>query len=332
MYKVSILVPVHNVEKFIEKCARSLFEQTYENLEYVFVDDCSPDKSIGLLSGIAEEYTDRKQQIKLVRNEFNKGASESKNIAVANATGEFVSFVDSDDWLELDAIESLMREQICTNADVVWGKAMMHTKNEIIELQEPNYGSKHEWLLCYSRFTTGLVMTNSKRIIRRELFVNHGIRSAEGLNYSEDKLLMSQVAYYAQSFSTIDKVVYHYNRMNPHQATAKQTGHIFNVDVFRQEYGSLNLIEMFFSDKEQVYYEEAARAKMRYLRDKQQEALQCSSREGFNAIVANIKGSNPKFWGEIGWGGWKRILYGSYDFMKYFLKVKRRIKRLNRHV
>lgn len=326
MYKVSILVPVHNVEKFIEKCARSLFEQTYENLEYVFVDDCSPDKSMDVLERVVDEYPTRKSQIKVVRNAVNKGASESKNIAVANATGEFVSFVDSDDWLELDAIESLMREQICTNADVVWGKAMMHTKNEIIELQEPNYGSKHEWLLCYSRFTTGLVMTNSKRIIRRELFVNHGIRSAEGLNYSEDKLLMSQVAYYAQSFSTIDKVVYHYNRMNPNQATAKQLGCIFNVDVFRQEYGSLNLIEKFFADKEQVYYEEAARAKMRYLKNKQWEALQCSSKEGFSAVVCKINESNPLFWDEIGWGGWKRMLYGNYHYRKYFSKVKRKVK------
>ena len=97
MYKVSILVPVHNVEKFIEKCARSLFEQTYENLEYVFVDDCSPDKSMDVLERVVDEYPTRKSQIKVVRNAVNKGASESKNIAVANATGEFVSFVDSDD-------------------------------------------------------------------------------------------------------------------------------------------------------------------------------------------------------------------------------------------
>ena len=328
MYKVSILVPVYNVERFIERCARSLFEQTYPDIEYVFVDDCSPDASIHILLRVAGEYPERKECIKLIVNERNQGASSSKNIAIENATGEFVCFVDADDWMERDAVELLVKEQLKTNADVVWGNALMHTDNDQVELCEPHYKDKQQWLLCYCRFTTGLVMTNWKRIIRRELFVKHGIRSAPGFNYSEDKLLMSQVAYYAQSFSTIRNVVYHYNRQNCLSATAQQLNNNFNLDVFRQEYGSLNFIETFFSDKETIYNEEAAKAKIRYLKGKMNDALCCSSQEGFRAVVNCINTSNPKYWGEIGWNSWKRAFYGNYYYMRYFPKVKRSVKRM----
>lgn len=322
MDKVSVLVPIYDVEPYIERCARSLFEQTYENLEYIFVNDSSPDKSLEILKKIVNEYPNRKDSVVIIHNSINKGVSVSRNIAIDNATGEFLSFVDSDDWLEINAIELLMKEQKHTNADVVWGKMIIHSNDGVIEMKEPHYTTKHEWLLSYCRFTGGLVMTNWRRIIRRSLFVEHNIKSAEGFNYAEDKLLMSQVAYYATSFSDVDAVVYHYNRQNNQSATAQQIYGQFNLNIFSQEYGSLNLIESFFSDKEKEYYEEAAKAKMRYLQRNLATALSCSSRKGYNIVVKCILMSDPSFWPEIGWDCWKRKLYGNYYFMKYYPIIK----------
>ena len=65
--KVSILVPVYGVEKYIERCARSLFEQTYDNIEYIFVDDCTKDRSIGILQKVLEDYPNRKNQVKILQ-------------------------------------------------------------------------------------------------------------------------------------------------------------------------------------------------------------------------------------------------------------------------
>ena len=95
MHKVSILVPIYKAEKHIEKCARSLFAQTYSDLEFVFVDDCTPDASVDVLLLVLENYPERKGQTKLIRNERNRGAAGSKNIAIDNAMGEFVCFVDA---------------------------------------------------------------------------------------------------------------------------------------------------------------------------------------------------------------------------------------------
>ena len=98
MYLVSILVPVFNVEGYIERCARSLFEQTYSNLEFVFVDDCSPDDSMKILGRIVEDYPIRKDAVRIIRHDHNRGLAASRNTALDNASGFFVCTVDSDDW------------------------------------------------------------------------------------------------------------------------------------------------------------------------------------------------------------------------------------------
>ena len=327
MYKLSILTPIYNVESFFEKCTRSLFEQTYSNLEYVFVDDCSPDNSIAILNRVLEEYPNRREQVKLIVNKKNLGASASKNIAIDNATGEFVCFVDADDWLELNAIESLVNEQQKTGTDVVWGRLVEHTREGNYEMTEPLYKNKHDWIMCYCRLTTGIGMSNSKRIIRKRLLEQYHIRSVNGFNYSEDKLLLAQVAYYANGCSVIDDVVYHYNRLNPVSATSKQSGN-FNKDVFRQENGSLQCMEDFFSTKESIYYQTLLKARMHYLKENLDNAVRFSSPEGFKEVLRVIDSKNPDFLGEIGWDSWKRVFYRNYYYMKYLPKIKRRIYRL----
>ena len=104
MYLVSILVPVYKVEDYIERCARSLFEQTYSNLEFIFVDDCSPDDSVEILGRIMDDYPARKEAVRIIRHNHNRGSAASRNTALDNGSGEFVFAVDSDDWLELDGL------------------------------------------------------------------------------------------------------------------------------------------------------------------------------------------------------------------------------------
>lgn len=103
MSLVSILVPVHKVELYIERCARSLFGQSFSNMEFVFVDDCSPDNSCGVLSRVLEEDLHRKSMTKVLHHKTNRGLAAARNMAHDNATGGFVCIVDSDDWLEKDA-------------------------------------------------------------------------------------------------------------------------------------------------------------------------------------------------------------------------------------
>lgn len=105
--KVSILVPIYGVEKYIEKCAHSLFRQTYSNIEYVFMNDCTPDYSMQVLQGVLAAYPERKDAVKIVEHSCNKGLSSARNIAFEASTGDYVMHVDSDDFLDVNAVEAV---------------------------------------------------------------------------------------------------------------------------------------------------------------------------------------------------------------------------------
>lgn len=114
MATISIVVPVYNVEKYIEKCLKSIVRQTYQDIEIIIVDDGSPDNS----SSIYNKFADRDNRIKVIKKE-NAGVSEARNTGIDNATGKFIMFVDSDDWLELDACQIMITEQAKNDADLV---------------------------------------------------------------------------------------------------------------------------------------------------------------------------------------------------------------------
>ena len=97
--KLSVIVPIWGVEKYIEKCARSLFESDLDDMEFIFVDDCTPDKSIELLEALMEQYPERKKQSSIVRHEVNKGLPQARKTGFEASRGEFVTYCDSDDWV-----------------------------------------------------------------------------------------------------------------------------------------------------------------------------------------------------------------------------------------
>ena len=317
--KVSVLVPVYKAEKYIEKCSRSIFAQTYSNLECVFVNDCTPDNSIQVLLKVIEDYPNRKEQIRIINNTKNLGAAASKNLAIKYATGDFICFVDSDDWLDVDAIELLIKRHVETHADVIWGLMTIHTKDGIMELKEPSYRDKNHLINSYiTERAGGTLLSNSRRIIRKELIELNGIRMMEGLNFSEDRLFMNQVAYNANGFSIIDRPVYHYNKLNDDSQTEK----IVNKKGFAKRYiqmiGNYQLIEVFFMDKEGCYYSEAAITKLLFLKEVMDTALRYSSRELFNVAVKHINNTKQEFWSAINWDRslkWRRR-HSNYYYRK----------------
>ena len=113
MEKVSILVPIYNAEKYIQRCLDSIISQTYDNLEIVLIEDGSKDNSLKIIEG----YGEKDKRIKIVPIE-NNGVADARNKAVENATGEFLTFVDSDDYIEKDYIETLYKNLKKYNADI----------------------------------------------------------------------------------------------------------------------------------------------------------------------------------------------------------------------
>ena len=119
MPKVSVIVPVYGVEKYIERCAQSLFEQTLEDIEFIFVDDCTPDKSIEILKNVLEEYPQRKKQVKIVSHEKNMGLPIARQSGLKVASGDYIIHCDSDDWVDVTMYEKMYNKAIEDGSDVV---------------------------------------------------------------------------------------------------------------------------------------------------------------------------------------------------------------------
>lgn len=119
MPKVSVIIPVYGVEKYIERCARSLFEQTLDDIEYLFIDDCTPDKSIEVLKRVLEEYPIRKDRVIIHRMVQNFGQAAVRKWGMQNAKGDYVIHCDSDDWVDTDMYRAMYEKAIEANADIV---------------------------------------------------------------------------------------------------------------------------------------------------------------------------------------------------------------------
>lgn len=119
MSKVSVIIPVYGVEKYIEKCARSLFEQSLDDIEYLFIDDCTPDKSIEILHRVLEDYPFRKPQVVVHRMDRNSGQAIVRQWGMEHAKGDYVIHCDSDDWVDTEMYKSMYFKAIDENADVV---------------------------------------------------------------------------------------------------------------------------------------------------------------------------------------------------------------------
>lgn len=303
---VSILVPIYNVEQYIERCARSLFEQTYQNLEYVFVNDCTPDKSVEILKNVLNDYPDRKETVKIINHEQNLGLAVTRNTTINHAIGEFVCLVDSDDWMEPNAIEVLMNKQSENNVDMVSGNRVVHYHTGDGLLQEKKYFNKEQMVLHMMQMSWDHLITG--RVFRRSLFVDNNLKWNEGLDLAEDRYMMTLLAYYSKGFDTVDNVVYHYERRNVNSITnSKKKEKVFRN--YNQELCNVLSLKDFFNNKESVYKNACIVQVMKLLEFNMQLALAYSSKKEFQRVVGMIDSYsdddlNLIDWEKTGLKGW----------------------------
>lgn len=257
-YKVSILVPIYGVEKYIERCAISLFEQTYEDIEYIFVNDCTKDNSIAILKEVIERYPIRKPQIRIIEHEHNKGLGGARNTAVAAATSEFLMHVDSDDYVDVNMVALLVEKQKEGNYDIVTGdcEVIRNAYQEVRDLPIFNTGKE----LCKNLLMRKIPVNVWGRLIRRSLYTDNEIKVEGGVNMSEDINVMSRISYYAGPIASIKKVLFYYDCRNEGSYT-----NVFSEDKTKQIWTTWGILTDFFKDKEPVFLECAKYGKMKTL-------------------------------------------------------------------
>ena len=245
-YDVSIIVPVYKAEKYIKKCATSLFEQDFISIEYIFADDCSPDNSIEKLEGIIVTYPDRKKDIKLIRNKSNLGSGATRGVGMKYATGEYVIQIDADDWIEPNMISLLYKEAKDEKADIVCCDYYLESVSniEIISYLMPL--DKNEIVNTFAVMPTYMNYLWNK-LVRRQIYLDNNIVFPDDISLCDDLYVTFKLVYLANKVVQINRPLYHYNQLNFNSITSNH-----NLKSFYDKLAVTNEIVSFLQQQDSI--------------------------------------------------------------------------------
>lgn len=246
MPKVSVIVPVFGVEQYIERCARSLFEQTLDDIEYIFVDDCSTDNSISILEQVSSDYPQRRGQVVIHKMDHNSGQAAVRKWGMLNATGDYIIHCDSDDWVSKSMYET-MWNKAQEGYDVVrcnFVRTDGETEHLCKQLPVSAYQDKNK-LISYALIGSSLTSLCDK-LIKRELIQCNSIIYPEN-NMQEDAAIVIQLFYYSHRVAFIKDPMYYY--FNNSSSISRQSSNEAYLKRLEEVKSNTSLIFNFLTEK-----------------------------------------------------------------------------------
>jgi len=216
MIKVSFIIPIYNVEQYVYRCFMSLLtqESAEANIECVVVDDCSPDRSVNIVNQIISDYKGN-IQFKVLTHDKNRGLSAARNTGLKHATGDYVFFVDSDDYLMPDSLQYFLDNlKVYPDVDIVMGNVKNCKSDDLLihHIQET-------WLIDDPNMFFQLMLRHQiylyawNKLIRRDILINHQLLFEKGIIY-EDRSWSYELFSHVSSVLLLPKVTYVYEN-NP---------------------------------------------------------------------------------------------------------------------
>lgn len=241
MPKVSVIIPVFNAECYIERCARSLFEQTLTDIEFIFVNDYSQDNGIYKLKQILSEYPQRQPQVQIIDHKFNKGSAAARNTGLKMSIGKYIIHCDADDWVEKDTYERMYEAAIAGNACIVISNYFLeYAGKSRLCVQNVRKNDDLVALLLSSK----LHGANWNKLILRNLLIDNSLWYVEGINMWEDLIMSVKACCLAKNIILINEAFYHYNRQNLHSYC-----NIMSYSSLKNMQSAISEIETFLSNK-----------------------------------------------------------------------------------
>ena len=238
MPAVSVIVLVYKAEGYIARCARSLFGQSLEDMEYIFVDDCSPDRSMDVLDRVLDGYPRRRSQVKILRNEVNLGQALSRQKGVEAASGRYIIHCDSDDYVDTDIYAKLYAKATEENLDMVIC-GVKRIRQGVEETIPEKLGAAD---LMGALLSSDLHHFLVNKLVCREAY-EKGVQFPKG-NMCEDTAIVIQLAYNCKSHGYVYEDLYYYDQRPESTSFAKDT-----VDKFSQIKLNADLVLSFLDSK-----------------------------------------------------------------------------------
>lgn len=249
MSMVSVIIPVYNADLYIKKCLDSLIAQTFHDYEIIIINDGSTDQTLS----ICEFYAKEDNRIKII-SQLNKGQAIARNLGVEKAIGEFICFVDSDDFVDKRFIEILLQKQYETNADIVWCDAIAIKDKMEIKLSVSKINSNSN--------VKEYILNNTgpwRKLIRKGIITNHNLFFPSLRSY-EDIAVVPLYGMHTNKIVYVDKPLYYYYMHDGsvmHQLTYdKKLESVFeSMDNLYREFEKTGKLKEYVDEIEYLYIE-----------------------------------------------------------------------------
>ncbi len=218
MICVSVIIPVYNSEKYLNRCIDSVLAQTFTDFELILINDGSKDNS----GNICDDYVNKDKRVSVIHKE-NGGVSSARNLGITKASGKYIMFVDSDDWLETDAIENLYTK--ANDCDLILGGfhilgALRNAKHSMPEKLIEGKQIVQTYIDLFHKDKL-LVDVSCSKLFKRDIIEKHDIRFDTTMKLSEDTKFNIDFIKNSENISIVDKIIYNYDCTNGDAATKK---------------------------------------------------------------------------------------------------------------
>ncbi|WP_162274771.1 glycosyltransferase family 2 protein [Elizabethkingia ursingii] len=311
---------MYKVESYIERCARSVFEQSLLSLQVIFIDDCTQDNSIEILRNVLTDYPHRIANTFFLRNEQNKGASASRNIGLEFAKGEYIAFCDADDWMDKSTLEEMYETISSDNADIIWTD-FYYTSPSTEILQKENITEKKEECIkaLMSEKMHGALWN---KMYNRNLFFKNEIRFPEGRDMWEDLCTNIQLFHFTKKITYLPRAFYHYIQYNANSIGSSTLNEKKLSDIIE----NTNTIESFLTEKkvsnlyekEMFFLKLAAKQNLLFTCDKENFEKWRGIYPESNKYIMKFK-ALPFHLRLIGWA----VTYGIWPLVDLWIYLKR---------
>ena len=287
IYRISVIITVYNCESYIKKCAISLFEQTLDDIEYIFINDATPDNSVQIIYDVVKDYPHRKSETRIINLEKNGGVAKARQIGVSQASGEYIIHCDSDDWVDKDMYERLYNKAKETDADIV-GCNFRHDFSDIQYDYHQQYADTMEENI--RRMINGKIFPSlCTSLTRRSLITDNNVTFPIGKNMGEDLFFNLQIYLHAKKIVGMDWAPYHY-RHTEESSCVQRTRKSIDSDI-----AIAGLIESFMK-KHELYNRYAIDIEYRKFFSKLPLIHNLDDKELYNEWLTTYPETNHHIW------------------------------------
>ena len=333
---ISVIVPVYNVEKYLSRCLDSIINQTYKNLEIILIDDGSPDNS----GKICDEYAKQDSRIKVIHKE-NGGVSSARNVGLENATGDYITFVDSDDWIEVDMYECMLAQNQDVNYDIIKCSHIFEyvnkkTNSDFIYKNSILIEKEQEKEEFIELVLEGKVMPSLwSMLIKRNKINELSLEFNESLIIGEDFIFTLELFFFVNSIYIYNKHLYHYF-IHEESAMNSATKNLKNARNLIELYKNMeNLLVKYNSHDDEfkektaryIFYRIYSRISSATVETKRKDIIvEFFENEVFRTIVKKVSKERLSFWGKLFLRFAKRNQKNKYYIFCYIYEFLKKIK------